>query len=109
VCRTINPMTSLINLCRRVWAVGHPTEVPKSSDAIRIGLFGASAIAYALLCLLQSECMLKVIDRPAAIILPAKSHPDVIIAAIAARDERKAQAYAKKHGIPKVHKSYQGM
>jgi predicted dehydrogenase len=43
-----------------------------------------------------------------AIISPAKSHPEVVIAAIAARDEKKAQAYAKKHGIPVVLKSYQG-
>jgi predicted dehydrogenase len=43
-----------------------------------------------------------------AIISPAKSHPGVIIAAIAARDEKKGQAYAKKYGIPVVYKSYQG-
>lgn len=43
-----------------------------------------------------------------AIIGPAKSHPEVIVAAIAARDPKKAEAYAKKHGIPIVHKSYQG-
>jgi hypothetical protein len=43
-----------------------------------------------------------------AIISPAKSHPEVVITAIAARDEKKAQAYAKKHGIPVVHKSYEG-
>lgn len=46
--------------------------------------------------------------RPMAIIDPAKSHPEVIIAAVAARDEARAQAYAKKHRIPIVHKSYQG-
>lgn len=43
-----------------------------------------------------------------AVIAPAKTHPDVIIAAVAARDEGKARAYAKKHGIPVVHGSYQG-
>lgn len=43
-----------------------------------------------------------------ALIMPAKSHPEVIIAAVAARDGKKAEAYAKKHGIPIVHKSYQG-
>jgi predicted dehydrogenase len=52
--------------------------------------------------------MLIVYLRPLAIIGPAKSHPEVIIAAIAARDENKAQAYAKKHSIPVVFKSYQG-
>ena len=44
-----------------------------------------------------------------AFIIPAKTHPDVIVAAVAARDQNKAEAYAKKHGIPVVHKSYQGI
>jgi hypothetical protein len=44
-----------------------------------------------------------------ALIIPAKTHPDVIVAAVAARDQKKAEAYAKKHGIPVVHKSYQGI
>ena len=44
-----------------------------------------------------------------AFIIPAKTHPDVIVAAIAARDQKKAEAYAKKYGIPVVHKSYQGI
>jgi predicted dehydrogenase len=43
-----------------------------------------------------------------ALIQPARSHPEVIIAAVAARDEKKAQAYAKKYNIPIVHKSYDG-
>lgn len=47
--------------------------------------------------------------RPAAIIQPAQSHPDVIIAAIAARDQVKANAYAKKWDIPTVHTSYQAL
>jgi predicted dehydrogenase len=44
-----------------------------------------------------------------ALIGPAKSHPEVIIQAVAARDKAKAIAYAKKHGIPQVFDSYQGM
>lgn len=48
------------------------------------------------------------LNRPSAIIAPARTHPDVIILAIAARDEAKARSYAKKHGIPVVHSSYQG-
>jgi predicted dehydrogenase len=43
-----------------------------------------------------------------ALIGPAKSHPEVIIQAVAARDKTKATAYAKKHGIPQVFDSYQG-
>ena len=47
--------------------------------------------------------------RPVGVIIPAKSHPEVIVAAIAARDETRAQAYAKLHGIPHVHASYQAL
>lgn len=47
-------------------------------------------------------------NRPLAVIGPAKSHPDVIVAAVAARDQKRANAYAKLHGIPIVHTSYQG-
>jgi predicted dehydrogenase len=43
-----------------------------------------------------------------ALIQPARSHPEVIVAAVAARDKKKAQAYAKKYNIPIVHKSYDG-
>lgn len=46
---------------------------------------------------------------PQAIILPAKTHPDVVIQSVAARDKEKATAYAKKHGIPEVKASYQGV
>lgn len=47
--------------------------------------------------------------RPFGVIIPAKSHPGVIVAAVAARDETRAQAYAKRHGIPHVHASYQAL
>ena len=43
------------------------------------------------------------------IIVPAKAHPGVIIAAVAARDPKRAEAYAKKHGIPNVSPSYQAL
>jgi predicted dehydrogenase len=43
-----------------------------------------------------------------SIIAPAKSHPDVVIAAVAARDHAKAKAYAKRHKIEVAHESYQG-
>ncbi|KAL2069596.1 hypothetical protein VTL71DRAFT_14275 [Oculimacula yallundae] len=79
----------MIHLIRRNWAMAYPETPAKSQDALRIGLLGASTIA------------------PIAIINPAKSHPDVIIAAVAARDKKRATAYAKLHGIPIVHTSYQ--
>lgn len=43
-----------------------------------------------------------------AFINPAKSHPEVVVACVAARDRSRAEAYAKKHGIPTVHDTYQG-
>ncbi|KAL8849386.1 MAG: hypothetical protein Q9221_005624 [Calogaya cf. arnoldii] len=46
---------------------------------------------------------------PIAILNPAKTHPNVIIVAIAARDVDRARAYAKKHDIPNVHTSYQAL
>jgi predicted dehydrogenase len=43
-----------------------------------------------------------------ALILPAKSHSQVIIHAIAARDKTRATAFAKRHSIPVVKDSYEG-
>ena len=43
------------------------------------------------------------------LIKPAKSHPEVIVQAVAARDKQRAEIYAKKYGIPQVHDSYEGM
>lgn len=47
--------------------------------------------------------------RPVAVIQPAKSHTEIIITAIAARDEAKASAYARRYDIPTVHTSYQAL
>lgn len=47
-------------------------------------------------------------DSPVALVTPAKSHPDIVVQAVAARDRDRAEAYAKKHGIPDVLESYQG-
>lgn len=44
-----------------------------------------------------------------AVIIPAKSLPEVIVAAVAARDEKRAQTYAQSHGIPNFHSSYQAL
>ena len=41
------------------------------------------------------------------IINPAKTHPDVVVQAVAARDKQKASAYAKMHGIPQVFDNYE--
>ncbi|KAJ5676135.1 dimeric dihydrodiol dehydrogenase [Penicillium macrosclerotiorum] len=68
-----------------------PPPAKKRDDAVRFGLLGASAIA------------------PFALIAPAKSHPDVMVVAVAARDQARAEAYAKKHGIPIVHSTYEDL
>lgn len=43
-----------------------------------------------------------------ALIIPAKLHPEVVIQAVAARDRKRAEEFAKKNGIPEVKDSYQG-
>ena len=44
-----------------------------------------------------------------ALINPAKTHPEVLIQCVAARDRKKAEAYARKHQIPEVKDSYQAI
>ena len=58
---------------------------------LRFGILGAARIA------------------PAAIIKPAKIHPDAEVVAVAARDRAKAQTFATKHGIGTVHESYDAL
>lgn len=64
--------------------------MPKEGDAVKFGILGASKIA------------------PVALLHAARTHPEVVVQAVAARDKSKAAAYAKKHGIPQVLDSYQG-
>lgn len=73
--------------------MANPPLVPKSTGLkpLKFGILGAAAIA------------------PAALILPARSHPDVIVYGVAARSKAKAEAFAKKHGIEKAYEGYQGM
>jgi predicted dehydrogenase len=58
---------------------------------VRIGILGAARIA------------------PLAIVNPARENDEVIVCAIAARDESRAQAFAVKHGIARVHDSYESL
>ncbi|MFN8495131.1 MAG: Gfo/Idh/MocA family oxidoreductase [Caldilineaceae bacterium] len=55
---------------------------------LRIGLLGAARIA------------------PVALIQPAQLVPDVQIAALAARDQARAEAFAAQYHIPQIHNSY---
>ena len=58
---------------------------------LRIGILGAARIA------------------PAALIKPARDNPEVEVAAVAARDTSRAQAFAAQHGIATVHPSYEAL
>jgi len=58
-------------------------------ENLRLGCLGAARIA------------------PSALIRPARATDGVEVRAIAARDPAKAQAFATKHGIPVVHRSYE--
>jgi len=57
-------------------------------DIVRIGCLGAAKIA------------------PAALVKPAKRAADAEFRAVAARDRRRAEAFAARHGVPVVHGSY---
>jgi len=58
------------------------------TSGIRIGVLGAAAIV------------------PSALTNPARNVPEVQITAIAARDPKRAEKFASKHHIPRVHKTY---
>ncbi len=46
---------------------------------------------------------------PSALIKPARSVDTVEVAAVAARDRPRAEAFAAKHGIPVIHDSYEAL
>ncbi|KAF2467155.1 oxidoreductase domain-containing protein [Lindgomyces ingoldianus] len=81
-------MFAYYHFLKRVLSIFYPPIAPKSNEVLRFGILGAADIA------------------PSALVTPAKSHPEVIVAAVAAREEKKAKAFAKKHGIPAVHLCY---
>jgi predicted dehydrogenase len=58
---------------------------------LRIGILGAARIA------------------PMALVRPARQVPEVAVVAVAARDHGRAQAFAKKHGLARVHVSYDAL
>jgi predicted dehydrogenase len=60
----------------------------KVTTDLRIGVLGAARIT------------------PMALIKPAKLVPGTVVAAVAARDKTRAEEFARKHGIEKVHSSY---
>jgi predicted dehydrogenase len=62
-----------------------------SGAPVRIGILGAARIA------------------SSALIKPARGNSEVVVAAVAARDVSRAQAFATKHGIARVHDSYEAL
>ena len=59
-----------------------------AGSRVRIGILGAARIA------------------PKAIVVPARTSADAEVVAVAARDRTRAQEFADKHGIPRVHTDY---
>jgi predicted dehydrogenase len=60
-----------------------------AGDRVRFGTLGAARIS------------------PNALIKPAREVPEAEVVAIAARDPARADKFARKHGIPKVHATYE--
>ncbi|GJO19485.1 oxidoreductase [Mycobacterium marinum] len=58
---------------------------------LRIGILGAARIA------------------PQALVKPAQGNVEAVVAAVAARDGARAQAFAATHGISRVHSSYEAL
>src|ERR1700739_4287403 len=58
---------------------------------VRIGILGTARVA------------------PMALVNPAKDSSEVEVAAVAARDVARAQAFAAQHGVPRVHDSYEAL
>ncbi|KAI0036920.1 NAD-P-binding protein [Vararia minispora EC-137] len=56
-----------------------------TDQPLRFGILGAAIVA------------------PLALILPAKTHPDVVVIAIASRDQVRAGNFAKRHGVPRAY------
>ncbi|KXH53978.1 hypothetical protein CNYM01_13645 [Colletotrichum nymphaeae SA-01] len=84
-------MASLLSGLRHIRTIFNPPNVEKSEDALKFGILGAANIA------------------PLALILPAKTHPEVVVYAVAARDKKRAIDFAKKYNIPKVMDDYQAL
>jgi predicted dehydrogenase len=62
-----------------------------TQNPIRFGLLGAARIA------------------PTALINPARENAEIAVAAVAARDRSRGEAFAAKHGIARVYDSYEAL
>ncbi|TFK87460.1 NAD-P-binding protein [Polyporus arcularius HHB13444] len=61
-----------------------PPPLDLSNPVLRFGILGAARVA------------------PNALITPAKTHPDVVVAAVACRDKDRGAQYAQKYKIPRT-------
>ncbi|KAH7039937.1 uncharacterized protein B0I36DRAFT_426507 [Microdochium trichocladiopsis] len=84
-------MSGLLDAVRRNWHMVNAEPVQKTEAPLRLGLIGASSIA------------------PHSIINPVRTHADIVVHAVAARDVERAKAFAAKHDIPVVKNSYQDL
>ncbi|KZP21094.1 NAD(P)-binding protein [Athelia psychrophila] len=83
-------MFSLISLVQHIRTLNNPPVLPVQASPLRFGILGAANIA------------------PNSLILPARNHPEMVVYALAARDAKKAEAYAQKHQIEKVYSGAHG-
>ncbi|KAI0060731.1 NAD-P-binding protein [Artomyces pyxidatus] len=76
----------MVFILKRLYSAFYP-PVPNSTSPtpLRFGILGAANIA------------------PIALVLPIKNHPDAVVHAVAARDQKRADAFAKKWGIRKAY------
>ncbi|MCV7175828.1 Gfo/Idh/MocA family protein [Mycolicibacterium sphagni] len=65
--------------------------MPDSAGRVRIGILGASSFA------------------PTTMINPAKGNRDVVVAAVASRDQPSADEFAAKYDIPKAYGTYEAL
>src|SRR2546428_11937980 len=62
-----------------------------AAPPLRFGILGAARIA------------------PMALVKPARRVPEATVLAVAARDPDRARRFAARHGIPRVHPSYEAL
>ncbi|AQA05201.1 oxidoreductase [Mycobacterium sp. MS1601] len=65
--------------------------MPGDHAEVRVGVLGAAR------------------TTPTALIKPARESSGIVVAAVAARDASRAAEFAARHGIPRVHNSYQAL
>ncbi|KAI1081405.1 NAD(P)-binding protein [Whalleya microplaca] len=82
-------MASVLGFVHRVRRMNNPPAAVKNADPLQFGILGAANVG------------------PRALLIPASTHPDVVVQVVAARDQAKARQYAQTHGIPGVKASYQ--